>query len=65
MQVFIYKNFPKKILCGNLYMANIVWFYSFLIQVEIKKIITEVVVKVRLTDIDNRSSQIQTNVITH
>ena len=31
------KKIPKKIICGNLYMANIVYFYSFLIQVEIKK----------------------------
>ena len=29
--------FQKQILCGNLYMVNIVLFYCFLIQVEIKK----------------------------
>ena len=34
MQVFMDKKFSKN---GNLYMANIVYFYSFLIQVEIKK----------------------------
>ena len=34
---YIYKISKKKILCGNFYMAKIVQFYSFLIQVEIKK----------------------------
>ena len=35
---FLYvKKFQKKNLCGNLYMAIIVKFYSFLFQVEIKK----------------------------
>ena len=33
----MHKKISKKNLCGNLYMANIVYFYSFLIQVEIKK----------------------------
>jgi hypothetical protein len=38
LQVFIHKKISKtKILCGNFYRANIVEFYSFLIQVEIKK----------------------------
>ena len=35
--LYIYKKFQKSHLCGYLYMANIVKFYSFLIQVEIKK----------------------------
>ena len=45
MQIFYMKKIPKKIyVLSNLYMANIVQFYSFLIQVEIKKNDTETVV---------------------
>ena len=64
MQVFIYKKSPQKIYVVT-NMANIAYFYSVLIQVKIKKNITEIVVEVCLMDINNSSSWTRTDFITH